>query len=334
MTGSRNFIIRAIALISVIALLPIFSSCNGNDTKKTEQSSEYHTITFNTNGGSLISAMEVKHGKMASAPKDPTLENYIFCRWQTTGGRAFFFEHYAVKEDLDLEAVWIKATDLFSLAPMPDSDGVMITKIKRQEEFNSLVVPSVINGKTVEGIGAEAFSGIVESHAKKIVFPNTVRYVEMSAFESISLVELVFNGPVSYLEESSFEYCATLTSLKLGTGLTEIPFRAFSNCSSLKATDIPEGITSIKENAFGGCSSLRTVVLPSSLTTVENGAFDDCTSIKSVFFKGSEEEFDAIDFTNGNKELTDATVYFYSEEQPTEEGVYWHYDKNNSPTIW
>lgn len=334
MKKTNKFIIRAVALIAVIALTAVFASCGKGEQTEPTGSSEYHTITFNTNGGSAISDMEVRHGTMASAPKDPTLENYVFCRWQTTEGRAFFFEYYSVKSDLALEAIWIKATDLFSLAQMPDSDGVMITEIKRQEEFTSLVIPSVINGKTVEGIGDEAFSAIVESHAKEIIFPSTIRYIGESAFENIDKVALSFSGTVTHLEESAFENNPMLKKIKLGVGLESIPFCAFSFCSGLQAIDIPEGVTTVNENAFEACSSLRTVVLPASLTKLDNGAFDDCDAVKAVFFKGTEEQFDKLSIAPGNDAINNADLYFFSESEPSTKGDYWHYDKNGSPIIW
>ena len=334
MKRSHRFIIRAIAFISAITLLPLFVACGTGEQKETSGGPQYHTVTFNTNGGSTISSMEVRHGSMATAPKDPTLENYVFCRWQTTEGRAFFFEYYTVDSDLNLEAIWIKATELFSLEPMPDSDGIMITKIKRQEEFNSLLIPSVINGKTVEGIGMEAFASILDTHAKEIIFPSTIRYVEEAAFCNISETELVFNGSISHIEESAFEGAITLKKIKLGTGILTIPFSAFAFCTELKSIDIPEGVTTIEENAFESCSALRTVVLPSTLTLIENGAFDDCDAIKSVFFKGTQEQFDAITFSTGNNTINGADLYLFSEEEPIDAGNYWHYDKNGSPVIW
>lgn len=334
MQNKSKLMIRAVAFITVLTLLPLFAACGTGESNETTDSAEYHTITFNTNGGSEISDMEVRHGKIAAAPKDPTLENYVFCRWQTAEGRAFFFDYYNVESDLDLEAIWIKATDLFALAPMPDSDGVMITDIKRQEEFTSLLIPSVINGKTVEGIGAEAFAGVVESHAKEIIFPSTIRYVEEGAFQYISEVEITFSGTFTHIEESSFEGAVTVEKIKLGQGLETIPFCSFSLCSALRAIDIPEGVTSIEENAFEGCEALRTVVLPATLISVENGAFDDCNAVKSVFYSGTEEQFHKITFASGNDAIEEAALYFFSEEEPEEEGVYWHYDKNGSPIIW
>ena len=334
MKRSYGFIIRAIALISIIALLPLFTACGTSEQKESSGGAEYHTVTFNTNGGSKISSMEVRHGTMATAPNDPTLENYIFCRWQTSEGRAFFFEYYTVDSDLSLEAIWIKATDLFALEPMPDSDGIMITKIKRQEEFDSLEIPSIINGKTVEGIGMEAFASIIDTHAKEIIFPSTIRYVEEAAFLNITETELVFTGAISHIEESAFEATSTLKKIKLSAGPQTIPFCAFSYCIGLQTIDIPEGVTTIEENAFESCSAMKTIVLPSTLTQIENGAFDECDAIKSVFFKGTQEQFDAITFSTGNNSIKGADLYLYSEEEPIDAGAYWHYDKNGSPIIW
>ena len=271
---------------------------------------------------------------MATAPKDPTLENYIFCRWQTSAGRSFFFEYYPVEEDLALEAIWIKATDLFELAPMPDSQGVMITDIKRQEEFTNLIIPSVINGKTVEGLGDEAFSSIVESHAKKIVFPETIHYIGDSALEYISTVEFTLRGTVSHVGEKAFYKTTKLNSVKLGVGIERIPFEAFAMCTSLRTIDIPEGTTLIEENAFEGCSAMVTVVLPASLAEIENGAFESCSKIKSVFFKGTQAQFDAIKMAPGNESVELADIYYYSEEEPAQPELYWHYDKNGTPVIW
>jgi hypothetical protein len=53
-----------------------------------------------------------------------------------------------------------------------------------------------------------------------------------------------------------------------------------------------------------------------------------------VYYKGSEDDFVyiAVD-AFGNKAFESATKYFYSEDQPTEEGNYWHY-VDGVETIW
>lgn len=41
-----------------------------------------------------------------------------------------------------------------------------------------------------------------------------------------------------------------------------------------------------------------------------------------------------MDINSGNDAISSATVYYYSENQPTDEGSYWYFDENNIPTIW
>ena len=36
----------------------------------------------------------------------------------------------------------------------------------------------------------------------------------------------------------------------------------------------------------------------------------------------------------GNDHLLDATRYYYSEEEPAEEGNFWHYDENGEIAVW
>ena len=334
----HKLLIKIIAICLLLAMLVPFASC-GNDEESEggnsgNNSSAYHTITFNTKGGSTIRSMTVKHGSFATAPADPVMDNYVFCRWETDKGRAFFFDSYTVNEDLNLEAIWIKAEDLFNLAPMPDSDGIMITKIKHQEDFDVLYVPKIINGKKVEGIGANAFKGVIDSHASTIVFPDSIRYIGEYAFAGISEVNLLFTGVITHIEQSSFYNCLTLQSITLGEGITEIPYCAFYGCVSLRNIAFPEGVTLIDENAIEEASNLLTVVIPSTVTKIDNSAFSDCDALTAIFFGGSEDQFDQIYVALGNDPLHNTEIYFYSENEPTESGNFWHYDKNNIPEIW
>jgi len=47
-----------------------------------------------------------------------------------------------------------------------------------------------------------------------------------------------------------------------------------------------------------------------------------------VYYEGTEEEWARVNINNeynANKALNNATKYFYSENEPTTEGNYWHY---------
>ncbi|MEE3432094.1 MAG: hypothetical protein VZR78_05090, partial [Candidatus Enteromonas sp.] len=66
-----------------------------------------------------------------------------------------------------------------------------------------------------------------------------------------------------------------------------------------------------------------------SVTSIRSHAFDNCSSLAKVFYAGSA----AITINGGNDQLTSATWYYYSEEEPTESGNYWRY-VDGVPTVW
>ncbi len=327
----RN-IIRVICLICALALLSSFAACNGNEEASETAGEIYRIITFNTNGGSMVESVKVLDNNFLKRPEDPTLDNYVFRRWERDG-REWLFDAKRVTQDMTLSALWVSAVELFDLEPAGESGDLIITGFKKQASFSTLRIPSTINGKTVVGLSDEAFAHTNTDHANHIILPSTIVSVGEGAFMKSNGVTFDIQGVLTSIGESSFDGCSLLSSIKLGKGIETIPFMCFFECVALKTIDIPEGVTIIEENAFEGCSSMLTVVLPSTLTSIEDSAFANCSALKTIFFGGTEEQFDALNIADSNETLTKADVYFYSETQPTEEGVYWHY-VNGSPVIW
>ena len=67
------------------------------------------------------------------------------------------------------------------------------------------------------------------------------------------------------------------------------------------------------------------IVSHCSVTEISSGAFADC-DLKAVYYEATQSEWDQISIGSfGNETLTNATRYYYSESQPTEEGNFWHY---------
>lgn len=327
--------IKILALLCVAAMLLAFAGCKKSpQTEEESETENYHTITFNTNGGTPIDPIKVLHGRHAAKPEDPVLSNYIFCNWELPDGRMWFFDIKKVESDITLEAIWIKADSLFDIEPIPDTSNIAITKITKQEEFHLLKVPSVINGKTVVEISDGAFEGVHKTYAESILIPDTVTKIGENAFKGIQDVSIVFNGTITQLGEGAFENSNCIATLKLGEGLEKIPYRAFANCTGLITIELPKGVTLIDENAFENCQSLLTVVVPETLESIANCAFEDCDNLKTVFYKGTPEQFENIDISGRNDAFKTAKVCYYSEQEPTENGSFWHYNKNGMPTIW
>lgn len=329
---SRGKFVKLICLLCTVALLPAFTSCNHTDRKEETSGEVYYTISFNTNGGSAVESIKVLENQYATRPDDPTLDNYVFRRWELDG-REWHFDSKKVTGNMTLNALWVSAIELFSLEPDENNEGMLISGFKKQASFSTLRIPSIINGKKIVGISDDALKDIHTDHAETIIVPDTVTYVGDRAFENAIEVSIIFEGTVTYVGEEAFKSCALLTEIKLGEGIEKIPFMAFSNCSGLKTINIPEGVGVIEENAFEDCSAMKTVVLPSTLTSIQDSGFLGCSSLVSIFFAGTEEQFDAIEIADSNDALLDANVYFYSETKPDDGGMYWHYEKGN-PIIW
>jgi len=63
-----------------------------------------YTVTFDSDGGSAVTAQTVESGKPATKPADPTKEGYTFKGW-TLDGAAYDFSS-AVTKDITLKAAW------------------------------------------------------------------------------------------------------------------------------------------------------------------------------------------------------------------------------------
>ena len=325
-------IIKVICLICALALLPSLAACNDESESSESVGEIYRIITFNSNGGTPVESIKVRDNHYATRPEDPTLDNYVFRRWEREG-REWLFDAKRVTEDMTLSALWVSAVELFDLEPAVDSGDLVITGFKKHASFSTLKIPSTINGKTVVALADEAFAFTNTDYAKHIILPDTIVSVGDGAFMRSPEATFDIQGVLTSIGESSFEGCSLLTSVKLGEGIESIPFMCFFECTSLTTINIPNGVTTVEENAFEGCSSMLTMVLPATLTTVEDSAFANCKNIKSIFFGGTEEQFDAISIADSNEALSRANLYIYSESEPAEEGNYWHYE-NGSPVIW
>ena len=130
-----------------------------------------------------------------------------------------------------------------------------------------VVIPSKINGTTVETIGHTAF-----------------RY---SSVTSVTIPD-----SVTFISDSAFAYCFNLTNISIPNSVTSIGFSAFGGCTKLESITLPSSLRSISEALFSGCSQLTTIHIPVSVTSIENDAFDGCPSSMTVTYPGSKTQWD------------------------------------------
>ena len=84
------------------------------------------------------------------------------------------------------------------------------------------------------------------------------------------------------------------TDVNIPNGVTSIGGSAFSEFSSLDRVTIPDSVTSIGDYAFSGCLYLTRITIPSSVTSIGNSAFMECSSLENIYYKGTEEQWNAI----------------------------------------
>ena len=155
-----------------------------------------------------------------------------------------------------------------------------------------VVIPSKINGVTVETIDHAAFE---RSAVTSVTIPDSVTAILDRAFANCSqLTNISIPNSVTSIGFSAFEHCTSLKSITLPSSLRNISMFLFHNCSQLTTIQIPDSVPSIQDYAFGNCTSLETIHIPVSVTSIGNRAFAGCPSSMTVTYSGSKKQWDSI----------------------------------------
>ena len=209
-----------------------------------------------------------------------------------------------------------------------------------------------------ESINGNSYSLYYMSGVVNVIIPESFTTISDYAFYNCySLVSVTIPDSVEFIGEYAFSGCSSLVSVTIPDSVTTIGREAFRDCDSLVSVDIPDSVTtigayafaysnkltsvvigdsvtSIGQESFRGCDSLTRVVIGNSVTSISVYVFDDCDSLTEVYYNGSETEWNNISISSGNDLLTNATRYYYSETEPTEEGNFWHWGDNGEVVVW
>lgn len=172
------------------------------------------------------------------------------------------------------------------------------TITKYAESDTVVVIPSKINGVTVETIGHGAFE---RSAVTSVTIPDSVTAILDRAFANcFQLTNISIPNSVTSIGFSAFEHCTSLKSITLPSSLRNISMFLFHNCSQLTTIQIPDSVLSIQDYAFGNCTRLETIRIPVSVTSIGNLAFASCPNSMTVTYSGSKKQWNKI---NGKDEL-------------------------------
>ena len=201
---------------------------------------------------------------------------------------------------------------------------ILYTKGATNTEF------SIPAGVTI--IGENAFSSA--SKLESIIIPEGITAISDGAFKYCSkLNSVTIPDSVTSIGNSAFWNCSSLASVSIGNSVVTIGESAFNRCKKLEFVTIPNSVTSIGGSAFWDCTSLRGIVIGENVKSVGNSALGNCTSLEEIYYHGSESNWNSIAKNQNNSISDGATLYFYSEAEPSTEGNFWHY-VDGTPTKW
>ena len=226
-----------------------------------------------------------------------------------------------------------------------DDGTVTITKFVSSSSTD-IELPSVIDGKAVTSIGANAFNAYnIEtcSNLTNVIIPDSVTSIgDFAFYNCTSLTDVTIPDSVTSIGDYAFEGCESLTSIIIPDSVTSIGSCAFYDCTSLTDVTIPDSVTSIGDYTFGWCTSLTEIIvdsnnesytskdgvlfdksletiicypegkmgnftIPDSVTSIGDGAFGDCTSLTDITIPASVTSIGDWAFS-GCANLTSVTI--------------------------
>lgn len=324
MNQKKAFRLLLVLLLSALCLTTLIACGENNTVPETI----YHTVSFDSTGGSQVAPQQVEAGKLAQKPLDPVKEGFVFGGWKN-GVLDFVFDANKITQPISLSASWLSAEDAFSFEVIQETEEAILTGVNRELNLDVLALPSVLRGFTVTKIADEAFASLSSEMIRSVTVPPSITSVGKGAFANCADIPITLGGPLQEIGEEAFRGCNQLTAISFSEGMDSIPFASFLGCSSIRSLVIPDSVRVISENAFEDCSGIVYTVLPATLERVEDSAFDNC-KIKNVFCKGNNTDLAPV-IGSKNDSLTEANRYFYSEAPAG--GNAWYFDANGVPKI-
>lgn len=99
------------------------------------------------------------------------------------------------------------------------------------------------------------------------------------------------------VKKGRYEKFCNIEIVTLSDSVEKIGKKAFGECTGLEYFNISAGskLTTIGDEAFFACTELQSITLPATLTEIGDSAFANCGKLKSFRFRGSKEEWAAVE---------------------------------------
>lgn len=120
-TPFKKLLAIILALVSALVFALSMTACettdsSSSDTGKKEEEKTFYTVTFESNGGSDVSAQQVEENACAEKPEDPTKEGFVFNGWYIDSAleESIYDFSTPVTQDITLYGAWADASSSLS----------------------------------------------------------------------------------------------------------------------------------------------------------------------------------------------------------------------------
>ena len=290
----KKFLTTLTAVLLSLCLCLAFAACGGgggthdgdhNIDDPYESTGEYHTVTFDSQGGSEVEAQTVLDGDYARQPSRPEKAGSYFLHWsEEIEGERFLFTSRIITKDMTLYAVWGDAyTVTFDTQGGSDIPAQYVSPNTSARNPDS----PKRDGYHFLGWYTEAEGGIEWKWNDPVTGDITV----YAHWESDTVADATASLTFSY-DSDLGGYVVTgvgqeadirIPDTHQGSPVVGIGDRAF-RYKHITSVQLPASLVSIGTNAFTR-TDLTTVTIPANVTTLENYAFSECASLTEVIFE-------------------------------------------------
>ena len=258
-----------ILLIALLFLLPFaLTGCSPLDKR--------YTVTFDTDGGTVIESQKVDYGQKAIKPEQiPTKDGYEFDGWYY-GEDEWIFLGYVITENTTLKAKWKPIEyqityNAGSAATMP-TYGVT-TKYTIESDNITLPVP------TIEWYEFLGWYDNSQREGEPIFELTTGHFGNLNLYAKYQYVGLKFT-------KSSGSYQVSSADPRLGDEGWVLP-NASQGELIIPDTYKGEKVTSINSSTFKNNTKIKSLTIGKNITSIGSDAFLGCTSLTSVNYTGT-----------------------------------------------